>query len=379
MHDIVIIGGGPGGTITANHLADQLGSELQSGSTRITLLTDKPDQVYKPGFLYMALGLETADAIHRPVRELVSPLVDVRIEPVSKVDTAERKVITRQGRSYRYDQLIVATGTRLDPEATPGLKEAGDTFYDEAGAQRLYDKLSTLTEGRIVVSVIGVPHMCPVAPLEITFMLDEWLRDRGVRDQIELTYTYPINRSHSIETVAAWATPELASRGVAVETFFNAESVDPERKVLTSMEGTDLPFDVLIAVPEHRSAAFLESSGLTQYGWVPTDRETLAVKGFDGIWALGDTTDLPTSKAGSVAHYQASTLAKNVVARVRGKPPVARYDGKTICFIEAGLDRATFLEFDYARPPTPKAPTKTIHWAKLAYNSAYWLTAKGAL
>jgi len=171
MHDIVIIGGGPGGTITANHLADELGPELQSGSTRITLLTDKPDQVYKPGFLYMALGLETAEAIHRPVRELVSPLVDVRIEPVTKVDTAERKVITRQGRSYRYDQLIIATGTRLDPEATPGLKEAGDTFYDEAGAQRLYEKLSTLTEGRIVVSVIGVPHMCPVAPLEITFML----------------------------------------------------------------------------------------------------------------------------------------------------------------------------------------------------------------
>jgi sulfide:quinone oxidoreductase len=200
-----------------------------------------------------------------------------------------------------------------------------------------------------------------------------------VRDASRLTYTYPINRSHSIPSVAAWATPELEARGIEVETFFNAESVDPDRKVLTSMEGTELPFDLLIAIPEHRSAAFLEASGLTKHGWVPTDRETLAVKGFDGIWALGDTTDLPTSKAGSVAHYQAATVAKNVVAFAHGNDPVARYDGKTICFIEAGLDRATFLEFDYARAPAPKPPTKLVHWAKLAYNRAYWLTARGAL
>ena len=379
MHDIVIIGGGPGGTITANHLADELGPELQSGSTRITLLTDKPDQVYKPGFLYMALGLETAEAIHRPVRELVSPLVDVRIEPVTKVDTAERKVITRQGRSYRYDQLIIATGTRLDPEATPGLKEAGDTFYDEAGAQRLYEKLSTLTEGRIVVSVIGVPHMCPVAPLEITFMLDEWLRDRGVRDRIELTYTYPINRSHSIETVAAWATPELASRGVGVETFFNAESVDPDAKTIASMEGTELDYDLLVTIPPHAGIDLIEEAGLGDRGWVEVNKHTLEAEGADNVYALGDAAATGVPKAGSVAHYQAATVGQRLASEVRGQVPTAAYDGKTICFIETGMDSASFVEFDYQNPPSPVTPSEKIHWSKLAYNESYWLTARGLI
>jgi len=379
MHRIVIIGGGPGGTITANHLVDHLGAELRSGEVQITLLTDKPEQVYKPGFLYLAFGLEAPEHIRRPVRELVSPYVDVRVERVTKVDTDQRQVMVEGGGSHPFDQLILASGSRLDPAATPGLAEAGDWFYDEADAQRLHDKLEALEKGRVVVSVIGVPHMCPVAPFEVTFMLDHWLERRGLRGDVELTYTYPINRTHSIASLAEWATPELQKRNVHIETFFNAESVDVENKVLKSMEGTELEFDILIAIPEHRSAEFLEASGLTEAGWVPTDRNTLEVVGHEGVWALGDTTGLPVSKAGSVAHYQSATLAKNVAARVHGLEPVARYDGKTICFIEAGLDSATFIEFSYTRPPEVQPPSKMIHWAKLAYNNAYWLTAKGAL
>ncbi len=379
MHRIIIIGGGPGGTITANHLAEHLADDIRRGDVAVELITDKPEQVYKPGFLYLAFGLESPERIRRPVRELVSPYVDVRIERVVKVDTDQRQVLVEGGKSRPFDQLVIASGTRLEPSATPGLAEAGDWFYDEKAAQKLHDKLEALEQGRIVVSVVGVPHMCPVAPLEVTFMLDQWLEQRGRRDKVELAYTYPINRTHSIASLAEWATPELQKRNVQIETFFNAESVDVERKVLQSMEGTELPFDILIAIPEHRSAAFLEESGLTEAGWVPTDRETLAVKGQDGIWALGDTTNLPVSKAGSVAHYQSAALSKNVAARAHGHGPVARYDGKTICFIEAGLDKGTFIEFNYARPPQVQPPTKMIHWAKLAYNNAYWLTAKGAL
>jgi sulfide:quinone oxidoreductase len=379
MHRIVIIGGGPAGTITANHLAEGLEEEIRDAKVEVTLLSDQPDQVYKPGFLYLTLGLESSERIRRPVRELVSPYVKVRLERVTRVDTEHRQVMVESDASYPYDQLILASGARLDPAATPGLVEAGDWFYDEDASMRLHAKLDALEEGRVVVSVIGVPHMCPVAPLEITFMLDHWLRLRGRRNTVELTYTYPINRTHSIPQCAEWASPEMMRRDVNIETFFNVEAIDPEKKVLRSMEGTDVPFDVLIAVPEHRAAAYLEESGLLLGGWVPTDRETLAVKGQEGIWALGDTTDLPVSKAGSVAHYQSSYLARNVIARVHGLDPVARYDGKTICFVEAGLDSATFIEFNYQRPPTVPEPTKMIHWAKLAYNNAYWLTAKGAL
>ncbi len=379
MHRIVIIGGGPGGTITANHLAEALASEIRDGKVEITLLTDRPEQVYKPGFLYLAFGLETPERIRRPVRELVSPYVHVHVERVTKVDTAERRVLVEGGSTFAFDQLVLATGANLDPAATPGLTEAGDWFYDEDAAMRLHAKLESLEAGKVVISVIGAPHMCPVAPLEITFMLDDWLRHRGRRDKVELTYTYPINRTHTIAECAEWSTPEMQRRDIHIETFFNVEAVDAQHRVVRSMEGSELPFDVLIAVPEHRSAAFLEASGLSVAGWVPTDRETLEVKGQQGIWALGDTTDLPVSKAGSVAHYQSASLSKNVTARVHGLGPVARYDGKTICFVESGLDRATFIEFDYLRRPHVPAPTKIIHWAKLAYNNAYWLTAKGAL
>ena len=202
MHRIVLIGGGPAGTITANHLAEQLGAELRRGEVRIDLLTDRPEQVYKPGFLYLAFGLESREHIRRPVRDLVSPYVGVHIGRVSRVDPEGRAVSVEGGRSHPFDQLIIASGVRLEPEATPGLAEAGDWFYDEQAALRLHDKLEALERGRVVVSVIGVPHMCPVAPLEITFMLDAWLRRRGRREQVELTYTYPINRSHAIESLA---------------------------------------------------------------------------------------------------------------------------------------------------------------------------------
>ena len=379
MHRIVIIGGGPGGTITSNHLAEALSQEIQQGEVEVTLLTDRPDQVYKPGFLYLVFGAGSPERLRRPVEELVSPHVHVAVERVTGVDTEGRRVLVEGGKSRPYDQLVIASGARLDASATPGLEEAGDWFYDEEAALRLRSKLERLEQGKIVVSVIGVPHMCPVAPLEITFMLDDWLRRRGRREKVELSYTYPINRAHSIPEVAAWAAPELRDRDVRVETFFNVEEIDGPERVLRSMEGTELPFDLLIAVPEHRSAAFLEDSGLTVGGWVPTDRNTLAVKGQEGVWALGDTTDLPVSKAGSVAHYEAATLAANVVARARGQEPVSQYDGKALCFIEAGLERATFIQFSYQQPPRLRPPTRAIHWAKLGYNKAYWLTAKGAL
>ncbi|MEJ2292538.1 MAG: FAD-dependent oxidoreductase [Deinococcales bacterium] len=200
MHRIVIIGGGPGGTITANHLAEGLAGEIRAGKVEVTLLTDQ--QVYKPGFLYLAFGLEAPEHIRRPVRDLVSPYVDVRVERVTKVDTEQRQVMVEGGGSHPFDQLVLASGTRLDPAATPGLAEAGDWFYDEAAAQRLHDKLEALEKGRIVVSVIGVPHMCPVAPLEITFMLDQWLQQRGRRDKVERARLHLPHQSDALDRLA---------------------------------------------------------------------------------------------------------------------------------------------------------------------------------
>jgi len=377
--DIVIVGGGVGGTVTANLLAEDLAPELAAGQVRIRLITDRPEHVYKPAFLYRALGRTSQQACRRPLGELLHPAVELSVDPVVKVDTAQRRVGGQSRRWYPYTYLVLAAGAQVVPERTPGLKEAGEQFYTEEGADRLYRRLAAFTAGTVVVSVIGIPHMCPVAPLEMAFLLDAFFRARGCRDQVQLVYTYPINRVHSNPAIAEWAAPELAARNIRVETFFNVDRIDPERKVIETMEGTELPFDLLIGIPEHAAPGFLEASGLTVDGWVPTDRHTLAVKGHDGIYAVGDVTDLPVSKAGSVAHYQAVVVAANLAAQVRGLPATARYNGKTFCFIETGTDTGTYVEFDYDHPPKPVRASRWIHWAKLAYNQTYWLTAKGVV
>jgi len=224
-----------------------------------------------------------------------------------------------------------------------------------------------------------------VAPLEFAFLLDDYLRERGLRDKSEIVYTYPLGRLHSLEPVADWAAALLPERGIVTETFFNLDSVDAERHVVHSMEGTDLAYDLHVTIPPHKGAQFLvaPAEGTTPLagagGWIPTDPRTLRVKGHDRLYALGDTTDLPISKAGSTAHYEAEVVAANLVADIRGNLAGHRYDGKVYCFIEAGRDRATYAMFNYTTPPDPKAPTRAVHWFKTAYNKLYWTSARGLL
>lgn len=379
VKNVLVLGGGVGGTVAANLVAEELEGEIAAGQVRVRLVTDSDKHVYKPAFLYVAFGRSTPTDYERDQRSLLRPEVELVTGRITQVDTTQKRVYTEGGPEYEYDYLLIATGARVAPEETPGLEEGGEWFYTEDGARQLYRRLSSLTSGRVLVSVVGVPHMCPVAPLEITFMLDDFFRERGLRDKVEIMYTYPIGRLHSLVPVATWAGEEFEKRDIHSETFFNVESVDFMQKKIETIEGSHMPYDLLIAIPEHKSARFLEESGLTEGGWVPTDRHSLQVKGQNSVYALGDTTDLPVSKAGSVAHYQASVVAANVAARVRGERPARLYDGKTVCFIEAGFDKASFVQFDYAHPPQPLKPSKLIHWAKLAYNQSYWQTARGIL
>lgn len=377
MEKIVILGAGVGGVVVANLLAEHLRPALLSGQISLEVITDSARQVYKPGFLYLAFGSDAPGHYQRDVHSLLSPLVRLEVDPVSKVETSSGEVHTRSGRRHPYDQLIIATGARVVPAATPGLEAGGHHFYTQEAALALRQALGRLESGKIVLSVAGIPHMCPVAPLEAIFLLEASLRRRGVRDQFSLTYTYPINRVHPIAPVAEWAAQVFQERGIESETFCNVEQIDAQTKQVQTLEGNSIPYDLLIAIPEHRPAQFLEDSGLTYNGWVPVDRESLAVVGHDGIWALGDTTNLAIPKAGSVAHYQAYVVAKNVASRINKDIAPMHYDGKTLCFIETGDDKATYLEFDYNRLPVTTEPSRLLHWAKLGYNEIYWLTAKG--
>lgn len=371
MPKIVVLGGGTGGTLVANLLVKKLKDKAQ-----VTLVSASSRHLYQPGWLYVPFGWEDPRKLSRSLKSLLNKRVNLLIGKVQQLQPDQHKVLLEDGSNLDYDYLVVATGSRVAPEDVPGLQEGGHHFYTEEAAWELHSALEEFTGGRIVVGVGGLPHKCPVAPLEFTFLLEDYLTRKGLREQTEITYTYPIDRVFTIQSVADIAAPLLEERGVKTETFFNLEEVDPVRKVALSLEGTELPYDLLVMIPPHRGARFLENSPIADaFGWVKTNRETLEVPGFTGIYALGDTTDLPISKAGSTAHFEAPVIVERIAAAILGHQPHpkhATYNGKVTCFLETGYEKASILAFDYKTPPAPPAPSWLYHYEKMAFNKAYW-------
>jgi sulfide:quinone oxidoreductase len=322
----------------------------------------------------------TPDELYRDEASLLEPEVEFHVDPVETFNLDQNHVITKGGTRYAYDILVIATGSRIVPEEIPGLKEGSDTFYTEEGAVRLHKKLMTFQGGTIAM-VVSIPHKCPVAPVEAMLMLHDFFKVRGIRDKVKLRYQYPTNRVHATSNVATWAKPEFDKAGIEYETLFNLKSVDPKKKVVYSEEGTEVQYDLLIAIPPHRGMEIVEQNQLAQGGWIPTDRFKLTMNGRDNVYVIGDATNIPVSKTGSAAHYESEVLAANIVSRIKTgvNNPVREYDGKVYCFIEAGFDRATYNAFDYMNLPVLKPPSKSIHWFKVAYNQMYWTSVRGLL
>jgi sulfide:quinone oxidoreductase len=368
--EVVIVGGGVGGTLCANLVARQT-----HGRAHVTVVDSTGRHVYQPGFLSVAVGQEEPARLSRQEAGLLRSGIRLVTDAATRVDPVERSVRLASGRALSYDYLVLATGSRTVMEEVPGGEDAHD-FYTMDGAVSLREALREFTGGRILVGVAGIPYKCPPAPVEFVFLLDDYLRARGIRDRSEIKLLSPLNRAFTIEATSKLVQPILAERDIELCTFFNVEAVDPSAKTVSSLEGETFEYDLLVLVPPHRGQKVIEDSGLgDERGWVPVDRSTLRHLAFERIWALGDTTDIPISKSGSVAHSEAPTVARQIAAAVKGEPaPDHGYGGKVMCFLETGRGKATTIRFDYEHPPVSPRPARIWHWGKALLNKTYWLT-----
>jgi sulfide:quinone oxidoreductase len=376
---VLILGGGVGGTIVANLLARKLRKRIDAGEAEVTVVDRLGSHVYQPGFMYITFGHEKAENLARPERSLLDARVQLVVGEVAEIREHERAVRLTDDRWLGYEHLVLATGSRIVPEEVPHFEQEAHHFYTAEAAAQLRGALDAFTGGNIVIGIMGMPYKCPPAPLEVAFLLEAELRERGLRDKSTIHFCSPISRAFTIESVSEMATPELERKGIELHTFFNVETIDPARKVVHSLEGEELAYDLLILVPPHRGAQVLIDAGLAPApgGWLPTDRATLQVGGRPNVFALGDATDLPLSKAGSTAHFEAPVVAERVAAALEGRAADAKhgtYTGRVMCFFEIGDGKGTLLRFDYENPPKPPKPNRLWHLGKIVFNKTYWHT-----
>ena len=393
MQHVVVLGGGVGGTLAANLIARKLKKQIAAGEARVTVVDETGNHAYQPGYMYIAMGQERAEKLVRPERKLLDDNVDLVVDTIERIDAAAQSVLLSSGKQLQYGQLVIATGSRIMPQEIEHFDTEAHHFYTAEASARLRKALDAFTGGKIVIGIAGIPYKCPPAPLEVAFLIESELRERGLRDKTELTFLSPINRAFTIESVSDMATPIFEEKGIRLELLAGVSEIDAERKVVITDAFEEHPYDLLICVPPHKGAQAVIDSGLApKSGWLPTDRNTLQVKTvakpapgradgdiprFANIFALGDTTDLPLSKAGSTAHFEAPIVAERVAAAVLGRRPSGKhksYTGKVMCFFEVGDGKGTLLQFDYEHPPKPPKPNQLWHLGKIVFNKTYWHT-----
>ena len=392
---IIIVGGGMGGTMLANQLVTKLYPEILRGELQIVLLSNAEEHFYKPAFMYVAFNLFFQEELKRPERSLLRPEIDFQVDEVIRFDFARQELRTLSGKRHGYDFLVIATGCVPAPERIEGLKEAGDHFYQYEPARQLAQRLSTIKKGRIFVTVSfpqtpNVPHQCGIAPIETTLMLDDFLRRRGVRDKVEIIYTYPttaqlLRNCLFLQRPIGEILPGIfEQKNIRFQRGFTLSRVDPEQRMAYSEEGDEQPFDILMATPPVRAVDVVLESGVSQAqnneGWLPTHHETLQVYGLEGVYVIGDTVDLPVSKAGGACHNQAPVIANNIAAEIRLGSPSAVYDGRVQAVAQMGLNAGMPLWYDYAHDVMPTPPSKLGGLLRNGFNRGlYWAVARGML
>jgi sulfide:quinone oxidoreductase len=384
---LVVLGAGTAGTMVANKLRHR----LPKSDWTITVVDKSDIHDYQPGYLFIPFEMNTPEQIRKSRHAFIHDGIELVLAEVDRVDAESRSVALADGRRLPYDYLVIASGTTPRPDQTPGMlgeewhRSVGE-FYTYDGSLALRDSLRAFTGGRLVVHITELPFKCPVAPLEFTFLADDYLRGRGLRDQTELVFVTPLDGAFTKPVASKELGHLLGERGVTVETDFMVESIDQVRKVLISYDEREVAYDQLVTIPLNMGADFVARSGLgDDLNYVPVDKHTSQSTQHPEIFALGDASNIPTSKAGSVAHFSVEVFVENFLELVAGKPMTHSFDGHANCFVESGQGKALLLDFNYdTEPLTGTFPIAKIgpmtllkesranHVGKLAFRHVYW-------
>ena len=377
---IAVIGSGAGGLISSSKLAKELSREIKNGEVSITLFDKRKEQEFQPGYLEVAFRGTDPSKIRKNVNKLVTPGINIVYENVDKVDLENRYIRTEGSNENReFDYLIISTGSSPDYDQIPGLKEANRDFHTNASNSSLiFKEISGIKSGKIVVGIGGLPYKCPPSPNESAFMLDEYFTRKGIRNKVEIVYVTPFTRIYSAESINEVIEPLYSKRSIESITTFNTDTVDPEKKEITSLEGETLKYDHLFLTPPHKPASFLKGTEMSdEDGWVKVDRKDLHVTSYDNSFAIGDTTDIPTSKAGVEAHLEGIVVASNIIGDIRGTGKNYKFTGRTQCSMETGFHKATFVVGTYDKPVEKIEPSRMNYVEKKVMEEIYWGSLRG--
>ncbi|MFO0563209.1 MAG: FAD/NAD(P)-binding oxidoreductase [Polyangiales bacterium] len=387
MRRVLILGAGTGGTMMANKLV----KALPSDQWKVTVVDRDNVHIYQPGLLFVPFGMSRPESIVKPRKPLVEAGVEFRLSEIDRVAPGENAVYLVGGEKLSYDILIVATGSRIIPEQVQGLtgvgwKQSAFDFYTYEGAVALAKKLERFEGGRLVLNIAEMPIKCPVAPLEFLFLADAFFTKKGIRNKVEIVFATPLEGAFTKPKASAAFGDMLTRRGIHVMGDFSVSEVDGEKRVLKSYDGREVNYDLLVSIPTHGGSAVINGSGLGDAsGWVNTNKHTLQSTKFNNVFAIGDATDLPSSKAGAVAHFQSEVLFDNIQRFAAERPLEPGFDGHANCFIETGYGKAMLIDFNYTTEPLPgRFPLPGVgpftlleesainHWGKLAFEWVYW-------
>lgn len=387
MKNLVILGAGTSGTMMANHLT----KSLPAGKWKITMVDQYTSHYYQPGFLFIPFGTYKPEDVKRTVDEFIPKGVDLVREKIDRIDKDTDTVILGNGRELKYDLLIIATGCKTAPEEVEGMK--GETwyknifdFYTFEGSVALAEKLKTWKGGKLVVHITEMPIKCPVAPLEFAFLADDYFTKKGMRDKVDITYVTPLSGAFTKEKTTRELNYLLKNKNIKIVPDFAVEHIEGKNGKMYEYGGESVDFDLLVTIPTNMGDECIARSGFgNDLNYVPTDKNTLQSKVKENIFVIGDATDVPASKAGSVAHFEAEILTENILRYIDGQPLKPEFDGHANCFIETGKGKALLIDFNYDQEPVkgrfPFAgigpmnlltESRLNHFGKMAFKWVYW-------